>query len=48
MKWISVIDALPDAKKKVLLYCKAIGIITGYYWDQDMIMNLQIPVKGGV
>lgn len=31
-KWISVEDTLPEPKKKVLLYCKPIGITTGYYW----------------
>jgi len=30
--WISVKEQLPEVGKKVLIYCKPIGIATGYYW----------------
>ena len=39
-KWISVEDALPEVGKKVLLYCKPIGITTGYYWGIGLNNNV--------
>lgn len=45
-KWISVEESLPDSGKKVLLYCKPIGITTGYYWGKGHKYEPSDPCNG--
>lgn len=35
MEWISVETALPEEGKRVLVYCKPIGITASYYWGKN-------------
>jgi hypothetical protein len=46
MKWISIENDLPDKGIKVLLYCKPIGITTGYYWGKGAKNEPSDPCNG--
>ncbi len=47
MEWISVKESLPEVGKKVLLFCKPIGITVGYYWGIGLNDNVPSePCKG--
>jgi hypothetical protein len=45
-KWISIEEALPEPKQKVLLYCKPIGICVGYFWGLEHDNVPSEPCKG--
>ena len=45
-KWISVDEQLPESKKKILVFCKPIGITTAYYWGIGHDNVPSDPCKG--